>query len=109
MDDGDVLQPHADAVLFFMKYDAGCSFKSVMVMGGGKIKHCVRKVRRDLALIKKNATLKPQHVIDGDFGRDAILNWLFFLTWATQGIKIKLKTSGMLMVIMDSSLCMLQV
>lgn len=34
MDDGDVLQPHADAVLFFMKCDAGCSFKSVMVMGG---------------------------------------------------------------------------
>lgn len=79
MVDGDALQAHADAFLFFVKYDAGCSFKSVMVMGG-KIKHCVRKVRRDLALIKKNATLKPHHVIDGDFGRGVIRNWLFFLT-----------------------------
>lgn len=36
----------------------------------GKIKHCVGKVRRDLALMKRNVTLKPYHVINGDFGRE---------------------------------------
>lgn len=34
-DDGDVLGPHANAFsfVFFMQYDTGCSFKSVIVMG----------------------------------------------------------------------------
>lgn len=40
------------------------------MMMEGKIKHCVVKVRRDLALMKRNATLMPHHVIDGDFSRE---------------------------------------
>lgn len=36
------------------------------MMMEGKIKHCVVKVRRDLALMKRNA----HHVIDGDFSRE---------------------------------------